>query len=352
MSLSRPSSTARDRLDRLGVLPTPLMQSWQRCLDRGHLPNERVVFDAVSANQQELALERSQWLVSAARPVIQSMARAMAHTGYFAILTDAQGIVIHVDGPIDRHDGRATQLARVGVDLSESAVGTTAIGVALRELQPVWVHRDDHFFDDTSVYSCAGAPLFGPQGLCVGMLDLTGVDVPARMALKHLVAQSARAIENSLVMKQPHALLLRLQWPGHLLGDDNDGLLALNADGMPIAANRAAIELLSIEPGKPWPPVSDLLAITPETLFDAARRRRGAIDVHLWSGLCLSVLAQAAEPLEATAIPGRHSHAVPLRDREAALIRQAVNAAQGNVAEAARALGISRATVYRKLGQR
>jgi transcriptional regulator of acetoin/glycerol metabolism len=38
-----------------------------------------------------------------------------------------------------------------------------------------------------------------------------------------------------------------------------------------------------------------------------------------------------------------------LRDVETALIRKAVADARGNVAEAARALGISRATVYRKL---
>ena len=40
----------------------------------------------------------------------------------------------------------------------------------------------------------------------------------------------------------------------------------------------------------------------------------------------------------------------PLRATEAALIRQAVQNARGNVAEAARTLGIRRATVYRKLG--
>jgi len=37
---------------------------------------------------------------------------------------------------------------------------------------------------------------------------------------------------------------------------------------------------------------------------------------------------------------------------ETALIRKAVADARGNVAEAARALGISRATLYRKLGAR
>ena len=40
----------------------------------------------------------------------------------------------------------------------------------------------------------------------------------------------------------------------------------------------------------------------------------------------------------------------PLREVETALIRQAVLDARGNVLKAARALGVSRATVYRRLG--
>jgi transcriptional regulator of acetoin/glycerol metabolism len=43
---------------------------------------------------------------------------------------------------------------------------------------------------------------------------------------------------------------------------------------------------------------------------------------------------------------------VPLRDVEIALIRKAVADARGNVVKAAQALGISRATVYRKLGKK
>jgi transcriptional regulator of acetoin/glycerol metabolism len=39
-----------------------------------------------------------------------------------------------------------------------------------------------------------------------------------------------------------------------------------------------------------------------------------------------------------------------LRDIETALIRKAVEDARGNVALAAQQLGVSRATVYRKLG--
>ena len=46
------------------------------------------------------------------------------------------------------------------------------------------------------------------------------------------------------------------------------------------------------------------------------------------------------------------ARSLPLREIESAMIRKAVADARGNVIEAARVLGISRATVYRKLGQR
>jgi transcriptional regulator of acetoin/glycerol metabolism len=110
----------------------------------------------------------------------KALGRTIADTRYFAILTNQAGVVVDVNGPIDRHDRRADLITRIGTDLSEPQVGTTAIGAALTELQPVWLHRGEHFFDATSVYSCAGAPLFGPDGRCVGMLDLTGIEAAER----------------------------------------------------------------------------------------------------------------------------------------------------------------------------
>ena len=43
---------------------------------------------------------------------------------------------------------------------------------------------------------------------------------------------------------------------------------------------------------------------------------------------------------------------LPLKDLETAMIRRAVQEARGNVMQAAQVLGISRATVYRRLGKR
>ena len=326
-----------------------LQRGWQRCMAWDLAPGQRVGFDAVSAARMRQVQEASQPLVQAARPVLAELVRAMGNIGYFAILTNAEGVVVDVHGPVDRSDRRADVIARVGVDLSERAVGTSAISAALTELQPVWLHRGEHFFDDTGVYSCAGAPVFGPDGQCAGMLDLTGVEVVERPALKHLVRRAARSIENGWLLAAPHALTLRLNWPGNQPGDDSDGLLTLDAEGRITGANPTARQMLSLDIHDTQSHASDVFAMPWESLFDAARRDTGQCEVPLWSGLRLQTQAHRAGTAQPAASAPRSSGKA-LRDVEAELIRQAVLKARGNVAEAARSLGIGRATVYRKLG--
>ena len=314
-------------------------RSWRRCIAAGQRPEQRVGFDAISAAARRRVLEANQPLVQAARPVLDRLSRALASTRYFAILTDGQGVVIDAHGPIDRSDPHADLITRIGVDLSERSVGTTAIGAALAELQPVWLHRGEHFFNDTAVYSCAGAPLFGPDGHCIGMLDLTGINAAERPELKHLVAQSARSIENALVLAMPHALLLRLNWPGRSLGSEDDGLACLDSDGWVKGSNDAARQMVpQLAAGTAH--CSELFAQPWQPFFDRARHNapQPPFEVPLWSGLRLLALPQLA------------GQPIALRDVEISLIRSAVAEAQGNVQQAAKALGISRATVYRKLG--
>ncbi|MEN9888076.1 MAG: Acetoin catabolism regulatory protein [Pseudomonadota bacterium] len=336
----------RSALSAPGLSPW-LQRSWQRCQALGFEPSARVGFDAVSVAQMRRVQDENQALVQAARPVLGELVRAMGHIGYFAILTDAQGIVVDVHGPVDRSDRRADVIARVGVDLSERAIGTSAISAALTELQPVWLHRGEHFFEDTSVYSCAGAPVFGPDGRCAGMLDLTGVQTQERPALKHLVRRSARSIENGWLLALPHALTLRLHWPGNQPGDDSDGLLTLGRDGEILGANPTARQMLALDGPTDCGHASEVFAMPWQNLFDAALREEGFQELPLWSGLRLQTLARPAHADQRSPVAASKA----LRDQEADIIRQAVVQARGNVAEAARSLGISRATVYRKLGR-
>jgi transcriptional regulator of acetoin/glycerol metabolism len=328
-------------------------RSWRRCLSKGYEPQTEVQFAQISSQDLRRVEVENHDLIRAAKPLMDKLGRAIANTNYFAILTNAQGIVIDANGPIDQSDKRARLISRIGVDLSENAVGTTAIGAALTELQPVWVHRGEHFFNDNTAFSCAGSPLFGSNGQCIGMLDLTGIMVPERPELKHLTSLTARTIENALLLQQPHNLLLRINWPGQPLGEDTDGLIALNSDGNILGANQTARFMVPQlgQLSRTGMHASDLFAMPFSMLFDSSRRSHAAIEVPLWSGLRLIALALRPENertnLHIRTDSAHASHA--LRDVEAEMIKQAVDQARGNIAQAARDLGISRATLYRKL---
>lgn len=348
-------------------------RSWQRCLASGKTPDQKPSFDMIAPTAMRRLVDSNQSLLHTALPVLQSLSRTIASTRYFAVMTDAQGVVIDAHGAIDRSDRRADLITRVGTDLSERRLATTAISAALTELQSVWLHRGEHFFDANSVYSCAGAPLFGPDGACIGMLDLTGIEAAERPELKHLVAQSARSIENALTLgqlKAPSDLLIRLNWPGRTLGDETDGLVCLNADGYVTAANQMARLMVPqllpqllphplphpLPQSSPRQPLhaSDLFAMSFDMLFDAARKQssKSALEVPLWTGLrlhALPVIGGQAGAIHTAQLDAPATPQPPLKDIETALIRKAVDDARGNVMQAAKALGISRATVYRRL---
>ena len=342
-------------------------RSWRRCLAQGQRPHQSADFTLVAPTQLRRLLDADRTLLQAALPVLDRLSRAIAETRSLAILTNSDGVVLNARGTLDRSDARGDLITRIGTDLSENSQGTTAIGAVLAEQQPVWLHRGEHFFNANTAFSCAGAPLFGPDGHCVGVLDLTGVQTEERPELRHLVSQFARQIENALTVSQLSALnasqrarslLVRLNWVGCPLGGDHDGLVCLNADGLVLGANQAARQMVPPLQNHKRPDstplhCSDLFAMAFEMLFDAARRPTPTLEVPLWSGLRLQAAAQYAgqahHPLPAVARASASPR--PLKEMETELIRQAVLDARGNVLKAARTLGVSRATVYRRLGK-
>jgi transcriptional regulator of acetoin/glycerol metabolism len=344
-------------------------RSWRRCLAMGQRPHQSPDFSAVPPTQLRRVLDANRMLLQAALPVLDQLSRAIAATRSFAILTNADGLVLDARGAMDRSHVRADAITRIGCDLSENAQGTTAIGAVLAEQRSVWLHRGEHFFDANTEFSCAGAPLFGPDGRCVGVLDLTGVQTDERPELRHLVSQFARHIENALTLGQLDALnasqragslLVRLNWAGCPLGSDNDGLVSLDSDGFVLGANQTARQMVpQLQPsagtdGRPLHS-SELFAMAFDRLFDAARASTGhathLLEVPLWSGLRLQAVAQQAGQLHQPIGAIRTAETPrPLKEVETALIRQAMLQAHGNVMKAARALGVSRATVYRRLG--
>jgi sigma-54 dependent transcriptional regulator, acetoin dehydrogenase operon transcriptional activator AcoR len=322
-----------------------LEQSWLRCMSAGQHPDSDAVFQVATRALAQNAIDEQHQLIQAAKPVMMSLAKTIANTQYFAVLTDSLGVVLDAQGDIDRSDRRASQITTTGIDLSERSIGTTAIGAALSECKPVWLHQGEHFLSSNRIYSCAGAPIFGLNNTCVGMLDLTGIEVPERRELVHLAVRSAKNIQNSLLRQEffghHDTQLLQIQWSGVAFDNHSDGLIAISSDGQIQAFNQAACDWLPTLATQVDQSCEDLFAMTKAQFFDQLNKHPHCVTLALWSGLQISARWSAAE----TAIASE----APIKTVQAELIRRAMRLARGNVASAAKALGISRATLYRKL---
>lgn len=364
----------------------PLLRSWRRCHDAGMREHETVNFELVG--RAMLAELDDQWgaLVRSARPETERLASAVGGAGCVVMLFNPRGVVI------DRlaHDSALHPVlrnaSRVGINVSERCVGTTAPAIALADGLPYLVGRDAHFFANVRPFFCVAAPIDSPRGERLAALDITCYDNVPGFDIYALVVDAAMAIENRLFQAAEDRVVVHFHPRAELVGTAFEALMAVDAAGTVVGVNRAASRLLN-------QPRAALLGRAFAQLFDrrlgalfgATRRPAGdLVEMHSRDGLLVMArfecaargAAAAAGHLDALAAhglpgPGQQTETTPrqpgpaqatpptagplaaslsMREVELRTIEDTLAALGGNVSAAARRLGISRSTIYRRLG--
>ncbi|WP_299007440.1 GAF domain-containing protein [uncultured Caulobacter sp.] len=283
---------------------SPIAASWRRCLTQHHLdPENRRPPETLTGAELRLAQERMGPLLAAAQDNLDALFQAVGDAGCCVLLTDADGV------PVDRRgvEGDDAVFRRWGLwqgaVWSEAREGTNGIGTCLTEQRVLTVHRDQHFHTRNIGLSCTVAPLFDPAGRVAGALDVSscrpGLEALTGM-VERIVTDAARRIEAKAFREAfPNARIVLLSETGAERA--SAPMLAVDGDDLVIGATRAARQALRL---------------TDEML------RRGLASPDRSAGL---------------------------DDAERAAVRRALTQAGGNVSAAANLLGLSRATLNRKL---
>ncbi|MDP9970698.1 transcriptional regulator of acetoin/glycerol metabolism [Variovorax paradoxus] len=385
---------ARQQFFEEGVRPSGLVgeaviQSWLRCT-RNHSDRQRIVpFDAVTPSRLHATLARNRELLEVARQELASMESALAGTDCRVILTDGEGVVVHVTHqPAAAHQPVLRKTARVGVNISERIVGTTAPGIVATTGLACTVDGAEHYFDVLSQMQCAAAPIRDVAGRLAGVLDITMEARRFGFDAASMVGLYATTIENRLLQAQSRDhLILRFQASPTLLGTPMEALAGVAPDGTIAWLNGAGARLIGRLPEEACE--RDVESMLGHDLASLLRleRREAAQPLRLASGLGVWVQARlkaadgvdfrhavampgdagavlsaepaaAAQPLAAHEhTPAIASHHVPvealpgetLREHSRKLIEDTLAAQGGNVSQAARQLGVSRGTLYRRL---
>ncbi len=374
---------ARQQFFEEGVRPSGLvgeavLQSWMRCA-RAHGDRQRVVaFDAVTSSRLHATLNRNRELLEAARVELQSMESSLAGTDSRVLLTDAQGVIVHAtDHPMAAQQPILRKTARIGVNIAESVVGTTAPGIVASTGQAVTVDGAEHYFEILREMRCAAAPIRDVHGRLAAVLDITVESRQFGFDAAEVVALYATSIENRLLQAQsPDQLLLRFQASPALLGTPLEGLAGVAADGQVQWLNAAAARLIGRLPEAGARDVQHVFGLGLATLLrmtgheaaqpvrlvsglgvwlQARLQARDGVDFRHAVAIAVAVedttkpLTDVKKPPAETAAAGIAAADGSLQGHSRKLIEETLAAHGGNIAQAARQLRVSRGTLYRRL---
>jgi len=187
-------------------------------------------------------IEKNNRLKSCALPFMETLYEQVVNTHSMVLLTDASGTIIESLGDDDFLVKAQKVALAPGVTWSEEYKGTNAIGTALIEELPTVVHGQDHFLDINRFLTCSAAPIFDPNGVAIGVLDVTGDYRSYHRHTMGLVRMSAQMIENHLFNSSfQDAIIVQFHQRGEFLGSVVEGAAAFSPAGKFLAANRAAM---------------------------------------------------------------------------------------------------------------
>jgi transcriptional regulator of acetoin/glycerol metabolism len=250
-------------------------------------------------------------LLEAAGPSLDKVFELVGHSGCSVVMANKDGVILERRGQAP-DDATFEQWGLwTGNIWSERSQGTNAIGTSIVEERPVVIYRDQHFLTRNTVLSCMTAPIHDEYGALVAVIDVSSCkpDLSEDFArvICSLAVDAAQRIETqnfNMAFSNTRIVML----PDHAVRAPT--LLAIDRHDMVVGATHAARRILGLSHHE-----RTLNVPAPELLA------QGKAEQDTFDGAERGVLLRALE---------RHGH---------------------NVTQTAKALGLSRATLYRKLTQ-
>lgn len=255
--------------------------------------------------------ERMEPLIRIAQASMDRLYLAVGGIGCCVLLADSQGVPVERRGAATDDETFYKWGLWPGAVWSEESEGTNGIGTCIVEQRALTIHRDQHFRSRNTGLSCSVAPIHDHEGKLIAALDVSSCRADLTESFVNLISvaviDAARRIESENFRHVFHdARILLAPVADRAAG----ALVAVDKDDLVIGATRSA---------------RLALGLTDEQLA-----------APLPAGQLLGVNADPREDMI---------------DAERGVILRTLARAEGNISAAAGILGISRATLHRKLNR-
>jgi transcriptional regulator of acetoin/glycerol metabolism len=228
------------------LISRPILRSWSRCAAKGLQGAAAPRIDAPSSGEIAAFTEPMETFTGFCRPEVEALHADAEATDGIVILTDARGLVLDTVGNSTFARRAARVSLRPGMPWDEGATGTNAIGTALAEGAPITVRGAEHYLECNRILTCSAAPILGPRGDVVGVLDLSGPAHKHQDYALGLVRLAAEQIEHRLFERGfDHCERVRFHADPAMLGTPREGILIFDG-GRLVAANRHGLGLVGL----------------------------------------------------------------------------------------------------------
>jgi sigma-54 dependent transcriptional regulator, acetoin dehydrogenase operon transcriptional activator AcoR len=351
------------------LLSPPLARSWERSRGAGLLPSSAPQYELLSRSRTVADSKADRRLYSCVVDEIEQLWDAFGGTDWTIFCVNTEGTVVHARHSPACDDDLLLPITS-GRRITESNIGTTAPSCAIHDGAEAIVAGGEHYLDEFERVFCLAVPLFGFHGEVIGALDITGTGQRDVAQVQEQFRLAALATEQRLYATLRGCHLLRLQHDPRWLGTPLAGILAIEDDGQVRAVSRMARRMLGL------PAAAALPSIDLRQLFDDAspallnrllQRGRGVQRVpradgsHLWVEYARGPQNRSTARRPNHAAADRFDAPAPaattasnggsLKEQTLSAIQGAIQEHDGNIAAAARQLGLSRTTLYAKLRQ-
>ncbi len=189
-------------------------------------------------------------LIETAKPFLKLLYHFLEGSGFFIMLTDKDGCILHVYGNSAIHSVAGDQDMLVGAYMDEKSIGTNAMGTAISEDTPIQVSAKEHFIDAYQRWTCSAAPIHDEKGRIIGTLNLTGSQELVHPHTLGLVVAAVAAIENELENRLNETRLVNsASFIKTVMDTLSFGIVSMDAEGKLISANKMAHKLLRYPEG-------------------------------------------------------------------------------------------------------
>lgn len=223
-----------------------ILKSWDRCQSIGLNPEQERAKSALTSDELKKLLSESD-LLHAAKPIIDNIFEKLYGTGYLITLNDAQGKMIYLKGEPEVIRKTEKMNFSPGMDWSESAAGTNAIGTSIVSKKPIQVFAAEHFCKGFHPMTCSSSPIFHPYTKnVIGAIDFTGLWPSTQPHTLGLAVSLAKIIEQELfsIYKEKYQYLK--EFFSHCKNKWKDNpLLVLSDENVPVNGDSNLLKILN-----------------------------------------------------------------------------------------------------------